>query len=217
MSIGLFGLNTLICFRTFRSNQPNRIKYSRIFLIMFLLMLARWSCGIYCIGKFLNAFQWSNPGDSLVTYLHLPVWSLLMCLMVWLLSQRSQPQDWVSNTTFCFDGLWWSGWLFRGTTLKPWRMRSDFGLHLDSRPSLLPTLLRKLTSFAGLTLAGILHRQSTDQLGETWVWACLLGCERWWTMPGKGEDRGNSDGGQRHWRANRSSYVGIGAKDNRTI
>ena len=31
MSIGLFGLNTLICFRTFRSNQPNRIKYSRFF------------------------------------------------------------------------------------------------------------------------------------------------------------------------------------------
>ena len=58
--------------------------------------------------------------------------------------------------------LWWSGWLFRRTTLKPWRMGSDFGLNgflrfprasllelllpeatLDSRSSLLPTLLRK--------------------------------------------------------------------------
>ncbi len=38
--------------------------------------------------------------------------------------------------------------------------------------------------------------------------------ERWWTMPGQGEARGNSGGGpQRSWRANRSSDLGIGAKD----
>ena len=44
--------------------------------------------------------------------------------------------------------------------------------------------------------------------------AYTLGPERWWTMPEQGEVRGNSDGGpQRFWRANRSSDLGIGAKD----
>ena len=61
---------------------------------------------------------------------------------------------------------------------------------------------------------GCLHQQPTNQLREVWVWASVLGPERWWTMPEKGKLRGNSDGGlQRYWRANRSSYLGIGAKD----
>ena len=63
-------------------------------------------------------------------------------------------------------------------------------------------------------LLGIVHQQSTDQLWKVWIWAYLLGPERWWTMPAKGQFRRNSDGGlQRYWRANRSSKVGIGAKD----
>ena len=38
--------------------------------------------------------------------------------------------------------------------------------------------------------------------------------ERWWAIPAQGEARGNSGGSsQRYWRANRSSDVGIGAKD----
>ena len=36
--------------------------------------------------------------SSLATYLHPPVWSSPMCLMVWLPSQRSQPQDRVETT-----------------------------------------------------------------------------------------------------------------------
>jgi len=44
-------------------------------------------------------------------------------------------------------------------------------------------------------LLGYLHQQPTNQLWEVWVWAYLLGPERWWTMPEKGEVRGNSDGG----------------------
>ena len=61
---------------------------------------------------------------------------------------------------------------------------------------------------------GNLHQQPTDQLREVWVWVHALGPERWWTMLEKNEFRGNSDGGsQRYWRANRSSYLGIGAKD----
>ena len=40
-----------------------------------------------------------------------------------------------------------------------------------------------------------LHQQPTDRLGEVWAWAYLLGPERWWTMPVKGEVWGNSDGG----------------------
>jgi hypothetical protein len=44
--------------------------------------------------------------------------------------------------------------------------------------------------------------------------ADMLGPERWWTMPEQGQARGNSGGGsQRYWRANRSSDLGIGAKD----
>ena len=53
--------------------------------------------------------------------------------------------------------------------------------------------------FAGFTLAGILHRQLTDQLGEAWVWACVLGCERWWTMPAKGKDRGLMEASRYTW------------------
>ena len=61
---------------------------------------------------------------------------------------------------------------------------------------------------------GTLHRQPIDHVREVWVWVCALGPERWWTMLGKNEVRGNPDGGsQRYWRANRSSYLGIGAKD----
>jgi hypothetical protein len=38
--------------------------------------------------------------------------------------------------------------------------------------------------------------------------------ERWWAILAQGEARGNSGGSsQRYWRANRSSDVGIGAKD----
>jgi len=45
------------------------------------------------------------------------------------------------------------------------------------------------------------------------VIACLFGPERWWTMPEQSEVRGNSDGSsKRYWRANRSSDLGIGAK-----
>ena len=41
-----------------------------------------------------------------------------------------------------------------------------------------------------------------------------LGPERWWTIPGQDEVRGNPDGGpSRFWRANRSFELGIGAKD----
>ena len=44
--------------------------------------------------------------------------------------------------------------------------------------------------------------------------AYVLGPERWWTMPVQVEARGNPGGRpQRFWRANRSSEVGIGAKD----
>ena len=44
--------------------------------------------------------------------------------------------------------------------------------------------------------------------------ARLQGPERWWTMPEQGESRGNPGGSpQRFWRANRSSNLGIGAKD----
>ena len=46
------------------------------------------------------------------------------------------------------------------------------------------------------------------------VVACFFGPERWWTMPEQSEVRGNSDGSsKRYWRANRSSDLGIGAKD----
>ena len=44
-------------------------------------------------------------------------------------------------------------------------------------------------------LLGSLRQQPTNQLREVWVWAYLLGPERWWTMPEKGKLRGNSDGG----------------------
>ena len=61
---------------------------------------------------------------------------------------------------------------------------------------------------------GYLHQQPTNWQTEVWAWAYLLGPERWWTMPEQNEFRGNSDGGSyRYWRANRSSYLGIGAKD----
>ena len=61
---------------------------------------------------------------------------------------------------------------------------------------------------------GNVHQQPTDHLREVWVRVHALGPERWWTMPEKNEFRGNFDGGsQRYWRANRSSYLGIGAKD----
>ena len=52
-------------------------------------------------------FSWMHPDEtiprrslasSLATYLHPPVWSSPMCLMVWLPSQRSQPQDRVETT-----------------------------------------------------------------------------------------------------------------------
>ena len=52
-------------------------------------------------------FSWMHPDEtiprrslanSLATYLHPPVWSLPTCLMVWLPSQRSQPQDRVETT-----------------------------------------------------------------------------------------------------------------------
>ena len=44
-------------------------------------------------------------------------------------------------------------------------------------------------------LLGSLHQQPTNQLREVWVWAYVLGPERWWTMPVKGKTRGNSGGG----------------------
>ena len=49
---------------------------------------------------------------------------------------------------------------------------------------------------------------SVRSFPQVWVWTHLLGPDRWWwTMPRKGEVRGNSDGGSyRYWRANRSSY-----------
>jgi len=60
----------------------------------------------------------------------------------------------------------------------------------------------------------LLPWQPTFQLWLVCVWAHALGPERWWTMPGKNKVRGNSDGSLlRYWRANRSSYLGIGAKD----
>jgi len=34
-----------------------------------------------------------------------------------------------------------------------------------------------------------------DLLWKVWVWAHMLGPERWWTMPEQGEARGNSGGG----------------------
>ena len=40
-----------------------------------------------------------------------------------------------------------------------------------------------------------LLQQPTNHLGEVWVWAFVLGPERWWTMLAKGKVRGNSDGG----------------------
>ena len=44
--------------------------------------------------------------------------------------------------------------------------------------------------------------------------ACGQVPERWWSMRGQGEARGNSGGGpKRFWRANRSSELRIGAKD----
>ena len=50
--------------------------------------------------------------------------------------------------------------------------------------------------------------------GSKRPWAYLLGPERWWTMPEQSEARGNSGGSsKRYWRANRSSDLGIGAKD----
>lgn len=49
---------------------------------------------------------------------------------------------------------------------------------------------------------------------NVWARAVLVRPERWWTIPGKDEARGNSGGGpMRYWRANRSLYLGIGAKD----
>ena len=54
-----------------------------------------------------NVFSWMHSDEtiprrslanSLATYLHPPVWSSPMCLMVWLPSQRSQPQDRVETT-----------------------------------------------------------------------------------------------------------------------
>ena len=49
---------------------------------------------------------------------------------------------------------------------------------------------------------------------HVWVWAYALGPERWWTVPVKGEVWGNSGGSPSwYWRANRSLYIGIGAKD----
>ena len=56
-----------------------------------------------------NVFSWMHSDEtiprrslanSLATYLHPPVWSSPMCLMVWLPSQRSQPQDRVETTGF---------------------------------------------------------------------------------------------------------------------
>ena len=53
-----------------------------------------YSCGIYrqfvCLDETIPRRSLAN---SLATYLHLPVWSSPMCLMVWLPSQRSQLQD----------------------------------------------------------------------------------------------------------------------------
>ena len=58
------------------------------------------------------------------------------------------------------------------------------------------------------------HDRPIRPLWWIWVRAYLLGPERWWTMPEQGEVRGNSDGSsKRYWRANRSSDLGIGAKD----
>ncbi len=53
-----------------------------------------------------------------------------------------------------------------------------------------------------------------DEFMDKVTWNSAMVPERWWTMPGQGEARGNSGGGpQRSWRANRSSDLGIGAKD----
>ena len=56
-----------------------------------------WQCVF-----FLNASHETIPrrslANSLATYLHPPVWSSPMCLMVWLPSQRCQPQDRVETT-----------------------------------------------------------------------------------------------------------------------
>ena len=62
-------------------------------------------------------------------------------------------------------------------------------------------------------MLGYVHLQLTVILRVVWVRAHRLGPERWWTMPEKGKVRWNSGGGsQRYWRANRSLYLGIGAK-----
>ena len=43
--------------------------------------------------------------------------------------------------------------------------------------------------------SGHLHRLPIKHMCLIWVWACSLGPERWWTMLGNGQFRGNSDGG----------------------
>ena len=62
---------------------------------------------LYSWGGTGNVFSWLHPDEtiprrslanSLATYLHPPVWSSPMCLMVWLPSQRSQPQDRLETT-----------------------------------------------------------------------------------------------------------------------
>jgi len=60
----------------------------------------------------------------------------------------------------------------------------------------------------------ILHKEMRAKSEGIVGLASIQGPERWWTMPAEDEARGNSGGGsQRYWRANRSSHVGIGAKD----
>jgi hypothetical protein len=39
------------------------------------------------------------------------------------------------------------------------------------------------------------HYRPISHLWQIWVWAYLLGPERWWSMPEQGEARGNSGGG----------------------
>jgi len=87
--------------------------------------------------------------------------------------------------------------------LKPWVRNESEGCYSAAEVGTLKSIF-----------FGVHHRPIFFRLREIRVRAYLLGPERWWTMPGQDEVRGNSDGGPKeYWRANRFSDLGIGAKD----
>ena len=91
------GLDLLkLCFKSFKTISVKIIKVCFFvnghFYNSTIVGWTYWQC----------VFSWMHPDEtiprrslanSLATYLHPPVWSSPTCLMVWLPSQRSQPQD----------------------------------------------------------------------------------------------------------------------------